>query len=227
MSDEAPLPNSEEARTGSGEIKDLTPQETPQSEQTRKSDLPAPEPPSKVVSLINEKTQNDPSGVPEKYEFKLPDGYAMNEETGKEVDSLFREIGLDQPSAQKLMDFYIAKSNEAAEAPFNLWTETQKQWVDEIKADPVIGKRLPEVKATVSRAIDGLGDPKLAADFRQAMDITGAGNNPAFVRAFYRLAQQVTEGHHVSGKGPSEAGQQAPDAKPRTAATTLYPNLPS
>src|SRR6516162_11787562 len=112
MSEEAqPLPNSEEARTGSGEIKDLTPQET--SEQTRKSDLPAPEPPSKVVSLINEKTQNDPSGVPEKYEFKLPDGYAMNEETGKEVDSLFREIGLDQPSAQKLMDFYIAKSNEA------------------------------------------------------------------------------------------------------------------
>ena len=151
----------------------------------------------------------------------------FDDETGKEVDSLFREIGLDQPSAQKLMDFYIAKSNEAAEAPFNLWTETQKQWVDEIKADPVIGKRLPEVKATVSRAIDGLGDPKLAAEFRQAMDITGAGNNPAFVRAFYRLAQQVTEGHHVSGKGPSEAGQQAPDAKPRTAATTLYPNLPS
>ena len=80
MSEEAqPLPNSEEARTGSGEIKDLTPQETPQSEQTRKSDLPAPEPPSKVVSLINEKARNDPEGVPEKYEFKLPDGYAMNE----------------------------------------------------------------------------------------------------------------------------------------------------
>jgi hypothetical protein len=57
------------------------------------------------------------------------------------------------------------------------------------------------------------------------MDITGAGNNPAFIRAFFKLAQQVTEGRHVAGRGPSTAGQSNPSAAPRTAGEALYPNL--
>ena len=57
------------------------------------------------------------------------------------------------------------------------------------------------------------------------MNVTGAGNHPAFVRAFWKLAQQVTEGGHVAGRGPSPEGQKAPGEMPRTAASTLYPNL--
>jgi len=234
----APLPNEAAARTPTGEIKSATPPPTNQPETPTPSLKPADAPaktapeeapkeaPKDPTSLLNERVSNDPTKVPEAYEFKMPDGYEMDETVGKEVTTLFKEIGLDQPSAQKLLDFYVAKASDAAEAPYRLWTDTQKEWVDQIKADPDLGKRLPEVKATVAKAIDGLGDPKLAADFRQAMDVTGAGNHPAFVKAFWKLAQMVTEGGHVSGKGPSAEGQKAPDAAPLTAARALYPNNP-
>jgi hypothetical protein len=162
--------------------------------------------------------------VPEKYEFKLPEGFELDETVASEVNVLFKDLGLNQANAQRLIDFYTAKSTEAAEQPYKAWVDTQKAWVDEIKSDKDLGGKLPEVKSTISRAIDGLGDPKLANDFRQAMDITGAGNNPAFIRAFFKLAQQVTEGRYVSGRGPSAAGQ--PGAQPpRTAGEALYPNL--
>lgn len=183
-----------------------------------------PDTPDDGKSLLNKGAEGT-GVVPEKYEFTLPEGYRLDETVAGEVNDLFKGLGLDQPGAQRLMDFYVAKANEAAEAPFKLWADTQKGWIDEVKADPELGRRLPEVRATVSRAIDGLGDAKLAAAFREAMDVTGAGNHPAFVRAFYKLAKQVTEGKHVAGRGPTEVA--APDAKPRTAAQALFPGLPS
>jgi len=138
---------------------------------------------------------------------------------------MFKAMGLTQEQGQELVDFYTKHTTEAANAPYDLWNETQANWVKEVKADPVIGHRLDEVKTTISRAIDGLGDPKLAREFREAMDYTGAGNNPAFIRAFFKLSQAVTEGRHVAGNGPSPAGQ-ANKATPPSAAAAMYPNLP-
>lgn len=230
-----PQANTPEARTPSGEIKPTpaapatTPPETtkPSTEASAKGPEGASgDARTEETSLLNTKEPLG-AGPPEKYEWKLPEGMTMDEETTKEVDGLFRGIGLDNESGQKLIDFYQSKLTEAMDAPFQLWADTQKEWVDQIKSDPELGRRLPEVKATVSRAIDGLGDPKLAAEFRRAMDITGAGNNPAFVKAFYKLAQQVTEGRPVGGRGPSAHGQEAPDARPKTAAQALFPGLPS
>ena len=143
-----------------------------------------------------------------------------------EASKIFKDLGLGQTGAQKLVDFYVNKMQEVASAPVKLWEDTQKQWQSEIKNDKDLGPRLAEVRTTVARAIDGLGDPALAAEFRKAMDITGAGNNPAFVRAFYKLAQQVTEGHAVAGRGPSPAGQKAPGEKPPSVAAAIYPNHP-
>jgi hypothetical protein len=58
------------------------------------------------------------------------------------------------------------------------------------------------------------------------MDYTGAGNNPAFIKAFWKMAQALTEGGHVAGTGPAPIGQKPPGAAERpTAAKALYPNL--
>jgi len=135
-------------------------------------------------------------------------------------------MNLSQAQAQQLVDFYTAKTTESANQPYEAWNSMQEQWVKEVKADPQIGPRLNEVKTTIARAIDGLNDPKLAASFREAMDFTGAGNNPAFIKAFYKLAQMVTEGGHVAGSGPSTASQRRAGEVP-SAAQAMYPNLPT
>lgn len=233
MSETQPLPNEAEARTPTGEIKDQTPtqpettvQETkvPDSKPEEKSTTPPPS--EEKPSLLNEKGAKA-DGAPDKYDFKLPEGFEMPEETSKEVNTMFKELNLTNDAGQKLLDYYAKKSQEASEAPFKLWQDTQEKWIKEVKNDPEIGSKMDEVKTTVSKAIDGLGDAKLATAFREAMDYTGAGNNPAFIKAFYKLAQKLTEGGHVSGNAPSKFGQVAPGTSEKpTAAKAIYPNLP-
>lgn len=151
----------------------------------------------------------------------------MPEETAKEVSSLFKDLNLSQEASQKLIDYYAKQSQDAAEAPFKLWQATQEKWQNDVRLDPEIGPKLNDVRTTISKAIDGLGDAKLASEFRNAMDYTGAGNNLAFIKTFWRLAQQITEGGHVAGTSPSKFGQTAPGTSERpTTARALYPNLP-
>jgi hypothetical protein len=56
------------------------------------------------------------------------------------------------------------------------------------------------------------------------MDYTGAGNNPAFIRAFFKLAERLVEGSHVTGKGPVQVRQDGTSGRP-SAAAAMYPNL--
>lgn len=176
------------------------------------------------TSLLNqEDDKSPPAGAPEKYEaFTLPDGVSLVPEAVEEINTLFKSLNLTQEAGQKLMDYYVTKTLEAADAPYQLWADTRKQWQDAVKADPELGPNLSKVKASVSRLIDSLGED-LGGKFREAMDFTGAGDNPAFIKAFYKLAERLTEGGHVSGGKP--AGQDTPGSKPASAAAALYPNL--
>jgi hypothetical protein len=210
------------ARTETGEIAEPETSTTTETKQEDGTFQPKETSEKKEGSLINE----GPDGAPEAYaDFKVPDGFTLDPEVSKEAGTIFKDLNLTQDSAQRLVDFYVSKTQEAAQQPFKTWENMQKEWRDAVAKDTEIGGKLAEVKTTVSRAIDSLGDAKLASDFREAMDITGAGNHPAFVKAFYRLARQVTEGGHVQGGKPSPLGQQAPGER-RSLAQNLYPSLP-
>lgn len=247
MSEKTQLANDPAARTESGAIIDQktsfanteTTKETPPSTDTVKTEpspnsessaLPKSEgseaaTPKEGETLLTKK--DEAPVVPEKYEpFKVPEGFTLDEAVSTEAGTIFKELGLSQDQGQKLVDFYTAKTVEAAQAPYKQWADTQEAWVKEVKADPEIGNKLPEVKATIAKAIDSLG-PQLSGEFRSSMDYTGAGNNPAFIKAFYKFAQQLTEGSHVSGRGPSKFGQSSPGDKPTSAASAMFPNLPS
>jgi len=184
-------------------------------------------------SLLNQTgksiaNQTPATGAPEAYEpFKVPEGYTLDEEVAKEAGTMFKGMNLTQEQGQELVNFYVAKTNEAVNAPYEVWRDTQKKWVDQVKSDPFLGPRLNQVTTTISKAIDQVSksNPKLAEGFRQVMDFTGAGNHPDFIRMFYELASMITEGGHVAGNKPSPAGQR-PSGDLPTAAKAMYPNLP-
>jgi hypothetical protein len=155
----------------------------------------------------------------------VPEGFVLDEAVNKEAMGLFKGMNISQEQGQQLVDFYVKHTTESANQPYEVWSSMQEKWVNEVKADPQLGPRLNEVKQTISRAIDGLGDAKLASEFREAMDYTGAGNNPAFIRTFFKLAQMVTEGKHIAGNGPSVHGQRERQGNV-SAAGAMYPNLP-
>lgn len=169
--------------------------------------------------------------IPEKYEFKAPEGWdakgwELDPATIERATPMFKELGLSQDQAQKLVGFYAAESAKAHEATMGLVSQQAEKWMNESKADKDIGHKLDtEVKVTMGRALDGLGDPALANSFKEIMNTTGIGNNLAFIKTFYKLAQRFTEGQHVGGGGPSKLGQASPGG-PRSAASALYPNHP-
>lgn len=165
-------------------------------------------------------------GAPEKYsDFTLPEGFEADPTMMGEAQGIFKDLGLSQAAAQRLVDFYAKQARDAAEAPVNFWKETQQRWVDEIKADPEIGGKLDVVKTTVGRMLDSVLGATDGAKFREAMDYTGAGNNPTFVRAFYKIAGLLTEGGHVKGANPAPGGQGQTGQRPASLGQALYPNL--
>ncbi len=157
------------------------------------------------------------AGAPEKYEFKLPEGVKLNAEMQTEFETFARGENLSNAVAQSLLDRHIQAITQQKQADLNAWFDTQKSWQAEIQADKTIGgEKLPISKQAIGRVINFLG-PDLGPKFREALDFTGAGNNPAVYRGLVKLAERFSEGSSVNGK-PSVSPGAA-----KNAASVMYP----
>ena len=171
--------------------------------------------------------------VPETYaDFKLPEGATIDPELLAEASPIFKELGLTQENAQKLVDFYAKTNSAGIEKLFNDQRAVRQEWATEAKTylDALPGG-IKQAKADLGAAknalfanADGTPNAEKIGKFNQFMDMTGAGDNPLFIEAFTKMAKFYTEGKPVTGGGPSKFGQQGPGSRP-TAAGALYPNL--
>lgn len=227
MSD-APQANEAGARTETGELKDQSltqanPDTTTQATET-KLEIASTETKPEVKAETKEGDKT--SVVPEKYEFKAPEGTTLDETTITEASAVFKELGLSNEAAQKLVDLNAKLAKTVSEAPYKAYDAMREGWQNETKADKEIGHILPKVKETIGKALDTIADPALVAEFKNTMNLTGSGDHPAFIKTFYKLAQSIVEGSHVSGKGPSPHGQSATGTTERpSVANAMYPNL--
>jgi hypothetical protein len=157
----------------------------------------------------------EPAAPIQYQDFTLPKGVEVDGDTLSAAKSLFAEQRLPQEQAQKLVDLYVARANAAAERNVAAWRDTQEKWAGEVKADPDIGgPRFPASVAAASRAIEWARVPGL----KEALDMTGAGNNPAIVKAFVRFGQALAEDRFATGN--SGVSDQ------RSIAERLYNNTP-
>jgi hypothetical protein len=181
------------------------------------SDPPAGDPPAGEPAK-DDTTGDKPAGAPEVYEtFTLPEGVAVDEATLGEATAMFKDIGLPQDKAQKLVDFYTGKLAAVADAPQKLWEATQADWQGKVRADPEIGgAKLDATIATAAKAIDKFGGTAL----RDALDITGAGNHPEIIRFFARVGASLSEADFVTGSPKGSA------AGKMSAADVMYPTDP-
>jgi hypothetical protein len=139
--------------------------------------------------------------------FKLPDGVALDEAAMKTASDLFADSGLSQEQAQKFIDLAVSREQAAARKGVQAFVDLQTKWVSEIKADPDIGgDKFDATLASAARAIDRLAIPGL----REALDLTGAGNNPAVVKAFARVGQMVSEDRFRPGNGAPPDAAKSP-----------------
>ena len=199
-----PLMNTPESRTPTGEILD-------------QGAAPIAAPP--VVDPA-------PPGLPETYTFTPPEGVTYDPKLIEEVSPIFKELKLDQASAQKLVDVYNKQIGGTQAELLKTVEKTRTDWRAATKADPEIGAKLESVVLPeIGRMLDKLA-PEVSKNLRMALDFTGAGDNPAVVRGYYELAKLVNEGTHVVGAAPSIHGQNpGGKATPPSLAQAMYPNL--
>lgn len=171
------------------------------------------------------------SAAPEKYaDYTVPEGFTLAPEVKTQADTLFKDLNLSQEQGQKAIDLYTKLTSEAAQAPYKAWSDMTAKWKTDAESHPDLRGKLgagKEVNVRIGALLNSLPDQQLASDFRELMDITGAGNHPAFIRAIDHWAKQLSEGTHVSGKGPSPGGQSEPGKASPSAAAAIWPGLKS
>jgi len=192
------MPNSAEARTPAGDLKDLS----------------------------GTSTTTPPVGAPDAYEFKAPDGESLDAAVIEKVSPIFKELNLSTEQAQKLVDFYSAHTKESQTAVAKAVEDMRTEWRTQIMSDKDLGGKIEQVKVELGRAKDRL-PAEVRSAFEEAMNVTGMGDHPAIVKGLYEFAKLVNEGTHVGGGAPSPHGQaRTGTANQPTLAGALYPHLP-
>lgn len=151
---------------------------------------------------------------------KLPDGMKADDAGLKSFGEVLANDKLSPlERGQALLDLYADVTKKGRDAATEAWNAVNKQWEQQTLADKDIGgAKWDAAKATIAKAIDSLG-PDLAASVREALDVTGAGNHPAIVKAMHKWASQITEGGHIGGQPPSGTA-------PKSVKEAFYPNSP-
>lgn len=152
-------------------------------------------------------------GAPEAYEFTVPEGYTLDGERLEQTQTLFKELGLTQEAAQKLIDRYCQVDTENTT---NLTTATEaaraqqiEAWGQQAKAE--LGDKYESTVTQARLAVQTFGDEAAT----EAFDTLGWGNHPALIRMLGKAGALLGEGSMETGK---QGGHQAP----RDAAEVLF-----
>jgi len=137
-------------------------------------------------------------------DFTLPEGVRL-ETTA--IDQFKAVLGGELPPqerGQRLIDMHLQelqrRDQAASENQFQVWNETQALWKDAVKSDPELGgNRFNTTIQTCVRAVSQYGgNAQQRSELIQALDFTGAGNNPAIIRLISNMASKLSEGSPVT-----------------------------
>lgn len=148
---------------------------------------------------------------------KLPEGMPADQPAFVDFKNAALDLGVEPEKAQKLIDTVAPKLQEAVDAPYKAWADTQEEWIKTCQNDPEIGgANFEKNLGFAARVIDTFGAGEKGSDLRKAFAFTGAGSNPEIMRTFIRIGKAMAEGGPVLGK---------PAPAPKSLAAGLYPSM--
>jgi hypothetical protein len=145
------------------------------------------------------KPEEKKAAIPEKYEFKAPEGVQLDSALIEKATPIFKELGLGQDAAQKLVDFQAAQQVEAAKA-FN---EQLGKWQAEVKAMPEADKVLGDAKLALNKLADPATQALLAGSWM--------GSHPGIIKLLASAGKLLREDplHEGRPDGPTETADPA------------------
>lgn len=154
------------------------------------------------------------AGVPETYEdFTLPEGIELDAALMETAVPLFKELGLTQTQAQKLVDFQAAQTAQAQQAQVESFTKLVGGWETAARNDKEYGGgKFDENVAHARSAVAKFGTPA----FKQLLEDHGTGSHPEMIRFLISVGKLTAEDN------PGSAGNPG-GAKAKDHSDILYP----
>lgn len=147
--------------------------------------------------------------APESYaDFTLPEGMSLDRAQIEPHLKVFKEIGLSQEQAQKVIDAEVARVQAAQAREQAAVTQQIDAWVQSAKSDPEIGgDKYDQSVATARIALGKFGSPALV----QLLEATGLNKHPEMVRAFNKIGAVLREDSPDGGGAPVQAQKTIED----------------
>jgi hypothetical protein len=167
-----------------------------------------------TVDAADKTGTDDKDVAPDTYaDFTVPEGITLDEATLAEATPLFKELGLTQEQAQKLVDFQAKQVQAGSQKQSETFNQLMKDWTTQSENDKEFGgdKYQENVKVALN-AINKFGNPEL----KQLMEDHGIGNNPEMIRFMWKVGKTLKE------DVPDTTGSPTTKAKDRV--SILYPN---
>lgn len=152
-------------------------------------------PVEKVDSLLSQKPEVPKEAekiVPEKYEFKAPEGMELDADLLESANPILKELKLSQDEAGKLFGLMVKKT----EMDNQRYQKIVDGWKDQTIKD--LGSDYQTKLAVTAKFIDKFGGSK-ADEIRQVLKDTGLGNHPAIVQLFIEAGKHFSNDSFVTG----------------------------
>lgn len=145
-------------------------------------------------------------------DFVMPEGVTLDETALTEATPIFKELGLTQEQAQKLIDFQSKQVQAGSQKQVDNFNQLKSDWLTDAKADGEYGgDKFDENTKIAQNAVNKYGTPEL----KQLLDDYGVGNHPEVIRFMVRV------GHTLTEDVPGTAGGAAAEKSDRV--SRMYP----
>lgn len=143
---------------------------------------------------------------------KAPEGsVALSDGLRSDFLTVMNNAGLSaKDRATKLLDLQARAADEITKNWMDTWTAAQEKSAEEVRQH--YGNKLDATMASCAKVLDAYGGPEL----RQALDISGMGNNLVFFQFLEKIAGHLNEGSPVVS-GSIRTGEDL--------AKSLYPSM--
>lgn len=124
-------------------------------------------------------------GAPEVYaDFKLPEGMPVDQDFLDTTKAVFKEAGLSQEKAQKLVDLVVERDKRVEAAQF----KQADEWGKEFMKNPAAKQELAYVAKAREFVTPGL---------REMIKDPRIGNNPEILNSFAKIGRMLSEDQFI------------------------------
>lgn len=149
----------------------------------------------------DDKTDLSNQTPPDTYaDFTMPEGVEVDSTMLEEAVPVFKELGLNQAQAQKLIDLQAKYVQASSQSQVDAFNQLMNDWQEQAKNDKEFGGDKFEENVGIARsAVEKFGTPEL----KQLLEEHGVGNHPEVIRFMVKVGKLTAEDVPGNSNSPS------------------------